>query len=137
MNVLRSYQNFQPFNETEAWSLFKIAAIAEAVGWTLLILGIVARDVFGAGHAPVAVAGRIHGMLFVAYIIAALATGPSLRWPLWRTLFAGLCSVPPYGSLIYEQLSARFRMRQQLRHLQGWAGYAVATRPRQNGILSV
>ena len=34
----------------------KIAAIAEAVGWTLLIVGIFCRDVLMTGHAPVAVA---------------------------------------------------------------------------------
>lgn len=135
--LLGYYQNFRPFKETEAWSLFKIAAIAEAVGWTLLIAGIFCRDfILHGNNAPVAVAGRIHGMLFIAYIIAALATGPSLRWPLWRTLLAGLCSVPPYGSLLYEQVSARFRQRSQLEQFHGWLGYTlIANRAAQNGMI--
>ena len=125
LRFLQAYQRFRPFSEEEAWKIFKIAAIAEAVGWTLLIIGIFCRDGLSLGHAPVAVAGRIHGMLFVAYIIAVLATGPSLRWPFWRTLFAGLCSVPPYGSLLYEQLSAYLLQRNQLQQLRGWAGYNI------------
>lgn len=131
MHILRTiinhYLAFRPFNEPEAWALFKIAAIAEAVGWTLLIVGIFSRDVLLLGHAPVAVAGRIHGMLFVAYIVAVLALSPSLGWSIFRTLVAGLCSVPPYGSLVYEQISAFFRKRSHFKRLRNMVSYKLAT----------
>lgn len=107
--ALAKYKNFRPFTEPEAWVLFKIAAIAEAIGWSLLITGIILRSLMHGNQTPVVVAGRIHGTLFISYIIAAIACGPSLRWSLPRTVVAGLCSVPPYGSLVYEWISARHR----------------------------
>ena len=114
-NPYRYYQRFRPFNEAEAWTLFKIAAIAEAVGWSLLIAGILLRDhALNGNGIPVTIAGRIHGMLFAAYIIAVFALAPSLRWSWFRTIIAAACSVPPYGSLLYELWSAQRRKRQQL-----------------------
>ncbi len=117
-NPYRYYQNFRPFTEPEAWAIFRVAAIAEAVGWALLIGGILLRDHVLAGNGiPVTVAGRIHGMLFAAYVIAVLALAPSLRWSWFRTLFAGACSMPPFGSLAYEIWSARRRKITKLRQL--------------------
>jgi integral membrane protein len=124
----RYYRQFRPFTEPEAWTLFKIAAIAEAVGWTLLIGGIILRDYVLHGNGiPVTIAGRIHGTFFMAYIFATLALAPSLGWSLLRTLVAGLCSVPPYASLIYEQLSAHHRARVSAQRLHTNVTYQLIT----------
>lgn len=112
--IYRKYQNFRPFTEPEAWTLFKAAAIAEAIGWTTLIIGIYYRNYVVHANWPVAIAGQIHGTLFLAYIFAVLALSPSMGWPLWRVILAGSCSVPPYGSLLYEQISAVVRKRTKL-----------------------
>jgi len=112
----RAYKNFRPFHEPEAWLLFKFAAWAEAVGWTLLIIGIWLRDYVVHANWPVAVAGQIHGTFFLAYIGAALVTAPSLGWSLPRTILAGACSVPPFGSLVYELVSARLRRQKHIKH---------------------
>jgi integral membrane protein len=102
--------NFRPFTDAEAWMLFKIAAFAEAVGWTMLILGVAAERLpVSWNEIPVQLAGRTHGMLFLTYIFAVIALSPSLGWSGFRILVAGACSVPPYGSLIYEMLSAQHR----------------------------
>lgn len=107
---INHYQSFRPFTDQEAWTLFKVAALAEAVGWSLLIFGIVWREyIIPGSHVFVAVGGRIHGMVFVAYIIAVLALAPSMRWPLPQTIIGGLMSIPPYGSLIYEAIVAQMR----------------------------
>lgn len=118
IHPLSYYQRFKPFTESQAWTLFKIAAIAEAIGWTLLIGGILLRDHVLAGNGiPVTIAGRIHGMMFAAYIIAVLALAPSLGWSWFRTLVAGAFSIPPYGSLVYEMWSAGQRKIRHLRQL--------------------
>ena len=115
-NPLKAYSRFTPFTESQAWTLFKIAAIAEAIGWTLLIGAILLRDHVLAGNGiPVTIAGRIHGMMFAAYIVAVLALGPSLGWSWFRTLIAGAFSMPPYGSLVYELWSAGQR---KVRHVK-------------------
>ena len=115
--INRAYRRFRPFSDREAWVLFRIAAIAEAVGWSQLIVGIACKQLPVSWHdTPVAIAGRIHGMLFIAYIMAVLAFGSSLGWSLIKTLIAGLFSVPPYGSLVFEQWEARRRATDRARY---------------------
>lgn len=83
--------------------LFKIAAITEAVGWSMLISGIVISTYITPGNEiAVQMAGRIHGTLFLIYVTAVLTLSPSLGFTLPKTIVAGLCSAPPYGSLIFE-----------------------------------
>lgn len=108
--LLAAYQNFTPFNDKEAWLLYRIAAIAEAIGWTLLLIGIACKRLPLSWHDdPVAVAGRIHGTWFIVYIVACLVLGPSLHWSPIRTLIAGCFSMPPYGSILFERFEARRR----------------------------
>lgn len=113
--ILRGYKRFRPFTEGEAWGMFRLAALGEAVGWTLLIIGILlGKYVLPGNPVPVAIAGRIHGTLFLVYIAAVVVMSPSLGWSLRRTIIAGIASVPPYGSLMLEQWAARERRRTRL-----------------------
>lgn len=112
--VFYAFEHNTIFSEQEAWSLFRIAAFAEAVGWSLLITGIILEHLTGI-HAPVAVAGRIHGMLFLSYMVAAVGLYPSLKWNRWAGLSALAASVPPYGSLIFEQIAGYVRSNQHAR----------------------
>jgi integral membrane protein len=108
-----NYKKFRPFSDDEAWMLFKLAAIGEAGGWTLLISGIICRQIIN-NDIPVLIAGQIHGMLFLLYITASVVIAPSLKWSLRQTITAGLFSVPPYGSILFELWAARNRSRKQL-----------------------
>jgi integral membrane protein len=110
--LLENYKRFTPFTNQEAWFLFKLAAWGEAIGWTLLISGIICGKVID-NNIPVLIAGQIHGILFLAYITAAVILSPSLRWRYHRTLIAGLCAVPPYGSLLFELWVAHDRRKNQ------------------------
>lgn len=123
--TLQRYEQLRPFTESEAWWLFRVAAIGEAVGWSLLISGILFRQYIVAGNdIAVQIAGRIHGMLFLAYIAAVVVLYPSLGWGRGRTIIAGLASVPPYGSLMFEQWSAYRRRRLQLHRHTLLAAYS-------------
>ena len=110
---VENYRKFRPFSDDEAWILFKLAAIGEACGWTLLISGIICQRIIHS-NIPVLIAGQIHGLLFLLYITAAILVAPSLRWSLRQTVTAGLFSVPPYGSILFELWAAHSRNRKQL-----------------------
>jgi|GEM_PF-586080 len=113
--IFTRYEEFTPFTEAEAWGLFRIAAIAEAAGWTLLISGILlGQYIFVGSRVPVAIAGRVHGTLFLVYIAAAILLAPSQGWSKKRVVIAGVASVPPYGSLIFEQWASYKRNRRRL-----------------------
>jgi integral membrane protein len=100
----------QFFTDREAWSYFRVAALGEAVGWTLLISGLLIKHFFTPGNNdPVVVAGQIHGTIFLVYIVSVVVLSGSLGWRPRRILIAGLASIPPYGTLIFEQWAARQR----------------------------
>jgi integral membrane protein len=103
MNLLRKFESNRVFSQDEAWALFRLAAYGEAVGWTLLIIGIgLQKFVWPGSSLPVYFAGRTHGMLFFGYALAAIGLYPSLGWPRWKAVLAVAASVPPYGSLLFE-----------------------------------
>lgn len=99
--MITKYQNFRPFTEAEAWVLFRLAAIGEAIGWTILITGLILAH-FLHNDLPVLIAGQFHGVLFLIYFAAVIAVSPSIPWGLRKTLLAAACGVPPYGSLVFE-----------------------------------
>jgi len=121
---LKNYKKFTPFTDEEAWVLFKLAAWGEATGWTLLISGILCREIIH-NNIPVLIAGQIHGILFLVYIAAAVILSPSLRWRHHRTLIAGLCAVPPYGSLLFELWVAHDRRKSQFHILSSSVFYRL------------
>ena len=104
---LKQFEAARPFTEEEAWLLFRIAAVAEACGWTLLITGIlIGKYITPHNNTAVLLAGQTHGMFFLAYCVASLGLYPSLGWSRWRSITALIFSIPPYGSLIFERWAA-------------------------------
>jgi integral membrane protein len=117
-SLLYRYEHARPFTGDEAWLLFRIAAFAEAVGWTLLIAGILIQRYITPGNdTAVLIAGNIHGTIYLSYFVAALVLYPSLGWRRWRGLAAVLAGVPPYGSLLFELWMAHKR------HAHGFKTY--------------
>jgi integral membrane protein len=109
-SLIKRFETNRIFNEEEAWALFRLAAIAEAGGWTLLILGIgFEQYIMPGNHISVLLAGRIHGLLFSLYALSAVGLYPALGWPRKKAFVALLASVPPYGSLAFEQWAKYMR----------------------------
>lgn len=110
LEFLDKLENIRPLSEPKAWWLFRAAALSEAVGWTVLIAGILIRHYKLPGHAyAVLIAGQIHGTIFLIYFAVAIVTYTSLYWSRKKFLVALIAGIPPYGSLIFEQWAARER----------------------------
>jgi len=106
--------------------LYRIAAFAEAIGWTLLIAGIlVARYITPGNNAAVLIAGNIHGTIFLYYFAAALVLYPSLGWSRWRGIAALVAGVPPYGSLLFELYAAHKRQARGFKNYRHFLLYNV------------
>jgi integral membrane protein len=121
VQFLRKVDTIKLFSEAEAWNLFKYAAYGEAVGWTLLIYGILAAHFkFWASGVALAIGGSVHGTIFIAYLIIVLATYSSLGWTRGRAVVGIIISVIPYGTLGFELWVANKRrdlMMQSYRRL--------------------
>ena len=112
LSFLRRLEATKPFTEQEAWSLFRLAALSEAFGWTLLISGILVDHFkFPLHRYAVPIAGQIHGLIFLAYFGILLATYTSLGWSRFKFVCAAAAGVPPYGTLVFELWAAHQRRK--------------------------
>lgn len=86
---------------------FVVAAFVEAGSWVGLLAGMFVKYVADGGERGVAIFGRIHGVVVLAYLAATLWTARRERWA-GRTLALGLlASVPPLGTLVFERWARR------------------------------
>jgi integral membrane protein len=88
-------------------TLFKVVAVAEAVSWAGLLVGMYLEHVAGTTDLGVRVFGPVHGGLFLAYVGLTLVVATRLRWGVRTTLVGLACSVPPFATLVFELWAAR------------------------------
>lgn len=86
---------------------FRVMALAEAVTWAGLLVGMALEHVLHVTELGVYVFGRLHGAAFLAYSTVALLTWWSQRW---RPAIGVLClaaGIPPFGTAIFERWARR------------------------------
>lgn len=81
--------------------LFRALAIAEAISWTLLIAGLVARATTG-WSLGVTVGGGIHGFIFLSYGATVILVALNNRWRLWPTVVSLVSAIVPYATIPAE-----------------------------------
>ena len=87
--------------------LLQLVARAEAVTWALLLFGMFLKYVSGTTELGVRVFGMVHGVVFIAYCLVAVAVAVDRRWTLGRTALALLAAVPPFVTLLFERYAER------------------------------
>ncbi|RZQ64480.1 DUF3817 domain-containing protein [Amycolatopsis suaedae] len=92
---------------TSAIGRFRLLALAEAVSWAGLLIGMFFKYVVIGNEIGVKIFGPIHGVVFVAYVIAALLVRASLRWDARTTVLALVASIPPFGTVLFERWATR------------------------------
>lgn len=86
--------------------LFRLAAIAEAITWTLLITALIVRATTGFALG-VTIAGGIHGFVFLAYGATAVLLAVNQRWHPGVAITAIASAVIPYATIPAEIWLAR------------------------------
>ena len=86
---------------------FRIVAVAEALSWVGLLIGMYVKYVPETTEVGVKIFGPIHGGVFVAYVVVALLAARVLRWSPGTTLLALVASIPPLATLWFERWAAR------------------------------
>ena len=88
-----------------AW--FRAVAIAEAISWTGLLIGMLFKYVLSDNEIGVKIFGPIHGGIFIAYVVTVLAVRGPLRWSWPVTLAALAASIPPLFTWFFEIWAVR------------------------------
>jgi integral membrane protein len=81
---------------------FIAVAIAEALSWSGLLVGMYLKYFTDVGELGVKIFGPVHGALFVLYVILTLLVARAYRWSLGTTLLGMACAVPPFATLAFE-----------------------------------
>ena len=83
----------------------RLRIIAFLEGWSLLLLVFIAmpvKYVMGIPEATFAI-GMIHGVLFVAFVIATLAISIIQKWNLGRLCVVMVSSILPFGTFYVDR----------------------------------
>jgi integral membrane protein len=86
---------------------FRAIAIAEAVSWLLLLAGMFVKWVLQTSEVGVQLAGPVHGVVFVCYVLVSLLAWRVLRWTPRTALLALVASVPPLCTVWFERCAQR------------------------------
>lgn len=87
--------------------IFRILALAEAVSWAALLIGMYFKWIARTTEIGVQIAGPIHGALFVGYGMAGLILWRLQRWPFRVAFFAGLSAVFPFATILFERWAGK------------------------------
>ena len=87
--------------------LFRRLAAAEAVTWSLLLIGMFLKYVTETTDRAVSVFGMLHGVVFVAFGVTTLVVAIDQRWGAGRTVLGLASAVPPLATLPFERYADR------------------------------
>lgn len=87
--------------------IFRTVAVAEAITWALLLVGMFLKYVTETTELGVRVFGMIHGVVFVAYCVTTVVVAVDRRWSLGRSLVALLAAVPPFCTVLFDRYAER------------------------------
>jgi integral membrane protein len=90
------------FDLRTAVGWFRLIALAEAVSWVGLLIGMY-FEYAGTPRTEIGVKvfGMAHGLIFIAFVAAGLLVGIALKWRAGTWLLALLASVVPLCSVIF------------------------------------
>lgn len=87
---------------TTTWTpqrLFRTVAIAEAITWTLLILGMIGKYALDLGGVGVRIGGGLHGFVFLLFIVVSVLVGINQRWSAGLLLVTLATSILPFATV--------------------------------------
>ena len=81
----------------------RITGIAEGISLLLLLFVAMPLKYYAGQPQMVTVAGWIHGVLFVLFMLAVLIVYRKHRWPFARVIIAFLAAFFPFGTFIFDR----------------------------------
>lgn len=83
--------------------LFVTVATAEAVTWSLLLIGMFLKYVTQTTELGVRIGGMLHGVVFIAFVLVTLIVWVDQQWPAKRGLVTLATAIPPLATLWTER----------------------------------
>lgn len=87
--------------------LFGVLAAAEAVTWTLLLIGMLLKYVLHVTDLGVRLGGGVHGFVFLCYVAVTLLVAIDRRWARREVVLGLGSSILPYMTIPFERSARR------------------------------
>lgn len=125
--------------------VFRTVSIAEAITWTLLLIGMFLKYVTQTTELGVRIFGTLHGAVFLAYGVTAVLVWIDQRWTTGKGVLALACAIPPFATIAFDRWvekrspiddSWRLRTTEPRGLFEKLAGWALH-RPVLGGLLAV
>jgi integral membrane protein len=84
-------------------TLFRVAAVTEAITWLCLLTGMFVKYVVGTTEVGVQVAGPAHGVAFIGYCLVTVVVGVDQRWSARRLLLGLGAAIPPLMTVWFDR----------------------------------
>ncbi|MCU1633543.1 MAG: putative integral rane protein [Micrococcaceae bacterium] len=84
-------------------TLFRTVAVAEAVTWAFLLLGMFFKYVTRTTEALVPPAGAVHGFVFLCFVVATLFIWINQRWSIATGLLGLASAIVPFATVPFER----------------------------------
>src|SRR5699024_11382190 len=78
---------------------YTVVATAEAVTWTMILIGMFLKYVTGTTELSVRIGGMAHGGVFIAYVLVTIIAWVEQQWPNQQGVVALASAVPPLLTL--------------------------------------
>lgn len=88
-------------------TVFRRVAVAEAITWALLLLGMVLKYVTHTTDLGVRIFGMLHGVVFITYVVTTTLVWIDQRWTARRGFGALAASIPPFVTYLVERRATR------------------------------
>lgn len=82
-------------------TLFRTVAIAEALTWAGLLVGMNLKWVVQSTEVGVKIFGPIHGVTVIIYVLTVVYARSCFRWDVRTLLLAVIASVPPFATVVF------------------------------------
>ncbi|MEO9322691.1 DUF3817 domain-containing protein [Nocardioides sp. C4-1] len=83
-------------------ALFRRVAVAEAITWALLLVGMFLKYVTETTDVMVSIGGMVHGVVFIAFCVTTVVVAVDQRWTPGRTLLGLLSAIPPFVTVVFD-----------------------------------
>jgi integral membrane protein len=86
---------------------FRVVAVAEAISWTGLLIGMVFKYLVVHNAIGVHIFGSVHGVLFLGYLWLTVLLWRHQPWPTSVGIWALVGGILPFGSIVFERRATR------------------------------
>lgn len=87
--------------------LFRTVAVAEAVTWAGLLVGMFLKRVTHTTELGVQIGGMLHGVVFIAFCLVTVVVAVDQRWSRGRLLLGLASAVPPFFTVLFDRYAER------------------------------